>query len=75
MDLTQARQVAVAAADEAGALLRRGINEGKAISRKSSAVDLVTEHDQAAEAIIVERLRAAFPTHRLVTEEGDERPG
>lgn len=75
MDLRQAHQVAVDAADEAGALLRRGINEGKVVSRKSSAVDLLTEHDQAAEAIIVRRLRAAFPTHRLVTEESAERPG
>lgn len=67
--------MAVDAADEAGALLRRGINEGKVVSRKSSAVDLLTEHDEAAEAIIIRRLRAAFPSHRLVTEESAERPG
>ncbi|MFN2222048.1 MAG: inositol monophosphatase family protein [Candidatus Promineifilaceae bacterium] len=75
MDLSHAFQVAVEAADEAGALLRQGINEGKVVSRKSSAVDLLTQHDQAAEAMIVRRLRAAYPTHRLVTEEGPEQPG
>jgi len=75
MDLSHAYQVAVDAADEAGALLRRGVNEGKVVSRKSSAVDLLTEHDQAAEALIVGRLRAAFPAHRLVTEESAEQPG
>jgi len=72
MDLSQALQVAVATADEAGALLRRGINERKVVSRKSSAVDLVTEHDQAAETLIGQRLGSAFPEHRLVTEEGTE---
>jgi myo-inositol-1(or 4)-monophosphatase len=75
MDLSHAQQVAVDAADEAGALLRRGINEGKVVSRKSSAVDLLTEHDQAAEALITRRLRAAFPAHRLITEESAEEPG
>ena len=72
MDLAHAHTVAVSAADEAGALLRRGINERKVVSRKSSAVDLLTEHDQAAEALISERLRRAFPDHRLVTEEGTQ---
>jgi myo-inositol-1(or 4)-monophosphatase len=74
MDLSHAHQVAVSTADEAGALLRRGINERKVVSRKTSAVDLVTEHDQAAEALIVGRLREAFPTHQLITEESDQPP-
>lgn len=75
MDLSHARNVAVSAADEAGALLRRGMSERKVVSRKSSAVDLVTEHDQAAEALIVARLTDEFPAHKLVTEESEERPG
>ncbi len=74
MDLLHAHRVAVAAADEAGALLRRGINERKVVSRKSTAVDLLTEHDQAAEALISGRLREAFPDHQLVTEEGQPDP-
>jgi myo-inositol-1(or 4)-monophosphatase len=36
---------------------------------------LVTEHDQAAEALIVQRLKSAYPDHRLVTEESAEQPG
>ncbi|UCG22686.1 MAG: inositol monophosphatase [Chloroflexota bacterium] len=75
MDLSHALQVAIEAADEAGALLRRGVNERKVVSRKSTAVDLLTEHDQAAEALITARLRAHFPDHRLVAEEGQEKPG
>lgn len=36
---------------------------------KSSARDLVTEADLASERLIVSRLRAAFPTHRIEAEE------
>jgi myo-inositol-1(or 4)-monophosphatase len=74
MDLSHALQVAEDAADEAGALLRQGIDERKVVSRKSTAVDLLTEHDQAAEALITDRLRVAFPDHRLVAEEGEGKP-
>jgi len=75
MELLEAHRLAINTADEAGALLRQGINERKVISRKSTAVDLVTEHDQAAEALIVQRLKSAYPEHRLVTEESAEQPG
>lgn len=71
MDLIYAQEVAIAAAKEAGALLRRGLKERKVVSRKSSAVDLLTEHDQAAESIILARLKEAFPDHRIITEESE----
>ncbi len=70
MDLFRAHDVAVEAAEAAGVLLRRGLFEQKVVSRKSSAVDLLTQHDQAAEAVIVDKLKASFPSHRLITEEG-----
>ncbi len=76
MDIIYAQEVAIAAAKEAGTLLRRGVEERKVVSRKSSVVDLLTEHDQAAESMILERLKEAFPNHRLITEESaleDER--
>lgn len=69
MNLLHAQEVAIAAAREAGALLRQGVEEHKVVSRKSSDVDLLTEYDQAAESIILERLRQAFPDHRFITEE------
>lgn len=72
MDLQQAHNVAVATAKEAGALLRQGIETKKTISRKSSDVDLVTEYDQKAEALIVDRLGTAFPDHFFVAEEGSQ---
>lgn len=63
-------QTAIDIATEAGQLLRQGQSEDFAFETKSSANDLVTEYDRRAEALIVERLRAAFPTHGLVGEEG-----
>lgn len=40
------------------------------ISRKSNALDLVTEADREAEAKVVEILTRAFPTHAILAEEG-----
>jgi myo-inositol-1(or 4)-monophosphatase len=42
---------------------------------KSSATDLVTAYDQAAEALIVAGLHAARPDDAIVGEEGTDRPG
>lgn len=70
MDLPNALNVALDAAYAAGDLLRRGLNEHKTVTHKSSAVDLLTEYDKAAEALIIERLRSAFGHHQLIAEEG-----
>jgi myo-inositol-1(or 4)-monophosphatase len=42
---------------------------------KSSTTDLVTQHDRAAEALIVERLVAQRPADAIVGEEGAKRDG
>jgi len=70
MDLEFVLDTAVTIAREAGALLHEGFGQEKEITAKSSAVDSVTQFDQAAEALIVDRLQAAFPEHVLVGEEG-----
>jgi myo-inositol-1(or 4)-monophosphatase len=57
-------------AREAGRLLREGVGKGLEIEQKGTAVDWVTQFDQQAEALIVNRLRQAFPDHGLVAEEG-----
>jgi len=75
MNLKHIHDIAVDTAREAGQLLRQGLKEQKIITRKSSAVDLLTEHDQAAEALIAGRLRTAFPNHRLIGEEGSQNGG
>lgn len=70
IDLESVLTIAVAVAREAGALLMDGFSSAKTIDRKSSAVDWVTQYDTAAEALIGGRLRAAFPDHSFVGEEG-----
>ncbi len=71
MDTKLAKKIALEAALEAGEILRGGINSHKNIGRKSSAVDLVTQYDRQAEAVIVNKLKKWFPDHKIVAEEGD----
>src|SRR5438874_4876385 len=61
--------IAKKTACEAGALLRRGYGNVEQIEHKG-AVDLITEFDRQSEALIVESLRQAFPTHAIRAEEG-----
>jgi myo-inositol-1(or 4)-monophosphatase len=60
---------AVAAAREAGAILREGLGGVRQIAYKGE-VDLVTEMDKRSEALIVGALTGQFPGHRVVAEEG-----
>ncbi len=56
-------------AREAGAILRDRFGQPHDV-RFKGPIDMVTEADQASEALISERLRAAFPDHDLLGEEG-----
>lgn len=58
-----------AARDAGNALLRRFEGEFE-VATKSSAIDLVTTADREAEALIVDRIRASFPDHAILAEEG-----
>jgi myo-inositol-1(or 4)-monophosphatase len=60
---------AAAIAMEAGALVRGFYESGVETEYKGEA-DLVTEADRASERLIVERLRARFPSHGVFGEEG-----
>ncbi len=61
---------------EAGILVRDGRARGLAdIDTKSSATDIVTEFDRAAEALIVGRLREVRPADGLIGEEGTDHAG
>jgi myo-inositol-1(or 4)-monophosphatase len=60
---------AEAIAREAGALLLQYFHQRVKIEYKGD-VDLVTVADRASEKLIVERVRAAWPGHDLVGEEG-----
>jgi myo-inositol-1(or 4)-monophosphatase len=61
--------VAEGIARQAGALLRGFYEKGVETEYKGD-VDLVTEADRASEALIRERLKAAFPGHGIYGEEG-----
>jgi myo-inositol-1(or 4)-monophosphatase len=71
MNLTQIEDTVIQIAHEAGARLRHNYRQAKEINRKSSAIDIVTQYDLETEALITDRLRATFPEHRLLAEEGD----
>jgi len=69
-DWQDALNIAEGAALEAGELVMRGFRSRGQVSRKGR-FDLVTEFDFASEALIRERIHAAFPDHRIVGEEGE----
>ena len=62
-------EMAAEIAREAGALLA-GYFERRVTPERKGEYDLVTEADRASEKLVVERLRAAFPDHAIVAEEG-----
>ena len=63
---------AVEIAREAGALLANYFERRVAVELKGE-FDVVTEADRASEKLVVERLRAHFPSHGIVAEEGGGR--
>lgn len=71
--IDRAGAIAIDISRETAALLRDGVNRAKTVETKSSAIDIVTSYDKEAEALIIERLRAAFPDHGFLAEEGEYR--
>jgi myo-inositol-1(or 4)-monophosphatase len=61
-------QTSIEIAREAGALLMDYF--GRVSFELKGEFDLVTEADRASERLVVERLRAHFPDHSIVAEEG-----
>ena len=60
---------------DAGELAARMLAEGLTARHKTSVSDVVSAADHAAEALVVERLRAERPDDGVVGEEGTDRPG
>lgn len=67
-------ETAVEIAREAGAMLANYFERRVAYELKGE-FDLVTEADRASERLVVERLRAHFPSHSIVAEEGGGNEG
>ena len=75
-DLAQLRDLAVAAATDAGAFLFDGMSTVRtSVETKSSATDMVTEMDRAAERRIVESIHSSRPRDGILGEEGAAEPG
>ncbi len=68
MRVDQIGQIALRAARAAGRIHLRWLNKTKT-TRKSNALDLVTEADKEAEAAIIKIIRGAFPDHAILAEE------
>ncbi len=66
--MDEIEQVALRAARAAGRIHLRWLNKTRT-TRKSNALDLVTEADKEAEAAIIARIRRVFPTHAILAEE------
>lgn len=69
------RRVAMDAARAAGQMLRSEIRGARRIAYKGTPTNLVTEMDARAEALILERLRQAFPDDAILSEETGSHPG
>ncbi len=67
-NLNQVMEVAIAAARQAGALLRMHWERGVVAEHKGE-IDLVTEADRASEALILSLLSGQFPDHAFYAEE------
>ena len=65
------RQFIETVALEAGALLRERVHSCHTVEYKGE-INLVTEADRLSEALIVERIRSAFPDHDILAEESPE---
>jgi myo-inositol-1(or 4)-monophosphatase len=68
--------VAVKAARAAGAIINRAALDVESVRVSAKQTnDFVTEIDQAAEAVIIETLLTAFPTHGILAEESGSEHG
>jgi myo-inositol-1(or 4)-monophosphatase len=68
LKLDDALKFAVATAREAGAVLRDYYRTGVTVKYKGE-IDLVTEADHASEALILQRIRSAYPDCAILSEE------
>jgi myo-inositol-1(or 4)-monophosphatase len=55
---------------QAGGLLRGSFQRQHTVRSKTTAIDLVTEMDVASEQLIVDAIRAQYPDHAVLSEEG-----
>lgn len=67
--ITAAHEFSVELARKTGVMLRERFDQARDIEHKGT-IDIVTDADKAAEAMIAGAIRERFPEHRLLAEEG-----
>src|SRR5574337_1139720 len=67
--ISREKTVAVDVARAAGAMLGEELGRARRVELKDSPINLVTEMDPRAEALIVERLRGECPDDAILAEE------
>jgi myo-inositol-1(or 4)-monophosphatase len=75
MEYTVYLKTAATLAQEAGDIIRERFGGSYKKGYKSGPSDLVTEVDRQVEELIVKGLRAKFPSHNIIGEEGDSTRG
>lgn len=68
MDTTLAKKIATESVKEAGKILMENLDKVKSISFKAKS-DIVTDIDIQSEKIIIEKIKANFPDHSILSEE------
>lgn len=71
-DADRREELAAAAAAAGAAEAVDRFREGVAVETKANKNDLVTAADRAAQRVVIDRIRAAFPSDPVVGEEADE---
>jgi myo-inositol-1(or 4)-monophosphatase len=76
-EYSEFRNVAIAAAREAGAAIRAVAEAGvrEIVFKGEGKRDLVTEADKRSEQIIIDAIRSRYPDHRILAEEGTSSGG
>ncbi len=69
------KEVAILAARAAGKLIRESFGKMHLAQFKRNTIDLVTETDRQAEALIVSILQSQFPEYGILSEEGSSLQG
>ena len=67
-EIGEIEKVALRAARAAGRVHLKWLSR-TSVTRKSNAIDLVTEADQESEATVIDILRRSFPAHAVLAEE------
>ncbi len=72
IDLAEALQVSISAAEACAELIRRGLGRPGTVQVKGTSNDFVTDVDRSAEAVILDRLLDDYPLFSVQSEETGE---